>query len=302
MGKLFGTDGIRGIANETLTCDLAYRVGQATALCLSRVKGKAPTVVIGKDTRLSSDMLEGALLSGLCACGSTDLKKLQELVRQGYYDLGIAFDGDGDRCLIVDENGEVVDGDQILAICAGALRQEGRLPGNGFVATVMSNLGLRKYCQESGMELKTCPVGDRNVLEAMVENGMVLGGEQSGHVIFLDHMPTGDGQLTALKFLQIVCRTRKPVSRLAAAVTRYPQVLRNVPGPATLPEREALSASPVLRDAVAKAEASLAGEGRVLLRASGTEAMLRVMVEAPTEAAAENLAATLADTVENLQK
>ena len=449
MGKLFGTDGIRGIANETLTCDLAYRVGQATALCLSRVKGKAPTVVIGKDTRLSSDMLEGALLSGLCACGanavhlgvlptpavayltvfyhadagvmisashnpseyngiklfssegyklsdsleaeiealvlsgeplplasydtlgrileglpasdyyirhlastvedlsdlhvlidcangatattaqrlfnrynmdvriindrpdgrninaacgSTDLRKLQELVLQGYYDLGIAFDGDGDRCLIVDENGEVVDGDQILAICAGALRQEGRLPGNGFVATVMSNLGLRKYCQESGMELKTCPVGDRNVLEAMVENGMVLGGEQSGHVIFLDHMPTGDGQLTALKFLQIVCRTRKPVSRLAAAVTRYPQVLRNVPGPATLPEREALSASPVLRDAVAKAEASLAGEGRVLLRASGTEAMLRVMVEAPTEAAAENLAATLADTVENLQK
>ena len=448
MGKLFGTDGIRGVANETLDCRLAYRVGQAAAISLTKKPGVKPSVVIGKDTRISSDMLEGALIAGLTAsgcnvvrlgviptpgvayltvklhadagvvisashnpfehngikmfsgegfklsdaleeeieslilregelpvktgaalgqvmdgaftaeqyldhlastvgqlprmrvlidcangaasatarklfsrfalnvdyindtpngvninnhCGSTHIEMLAEKVREGGYALGLAFDGDADRCLAVDENGGLIDGDQIMAICADTLTKQGKLTGSGFVATVMSNIGLHKYCAEHGLRLLCAAVGDRNVLEMMQREGMALGGEQSGHIIFLEHMPTGDGQLAALQLLSILAQSGRRASELASAVTRYPQVLLNVRVGGN-DEKKAIMESPLLGEAIRKAEAGLGGNGRVLVRASGTEPLIRVMVEAGSEQTARETAETLVHAVENLQK
>ena len=448
MGKLFGTDGIRGVANETLDCRLAYRVGQAAAISLTKKPGVKPSVVIGKDTRISSDMLEGALIAGLTAsgcnvvrlgviptpgvayltvklhadagvvisashnpfehngikmfsgegfklsdaleeeieslilregelpvktgaalgqvmdgaftaeqyldhlastvgqlprmrvlidcangaasatarklfsrfalnvdyindtpngvninnhCGSTHIEMLAEKVREGGYALGLALDGDADRCLAVDENGGLIDGDQIMAICADTLTKQGKLTGSGFVATVMSNIGLHKYCAEHGLRLLCAAVGDRNVLEMMQREGMALGGEQSGHIIFLEHMTTGDGQLAALQLLSILAQSGRRASELASAVTRYPQVLLNVRVGGN-DEKKAIMESPLLGEAIRKAEAGLGGNGRVLVRASGTEPLIRVMVEAGSEQTARETAETLVHAVENLQK
>ena len=448
MGKLFGTDGLRGVANETLDCRLAYRVGQAAAISLTKKPGVKPSVVIGKDTRISSDMLEGALIAGLTAsgcnvvrlgviptpgvayltvklhadagvvisashnpfehngikmfsgegfklsdaleeeieslilregelpvktgaalgqvmdgaftaeqyldhlastvgqlprmrvlidcangaasatarklfsrfalnvdyindtpngvninnhCGSTHIEMLAEKVREGGYALGLAFDGDADRCLAVDENGGLIDGDQIMAICADTLTKQGKLTGSGFVATVMSNIGLHKYCAEHGLRLLCAAVGDRNVLEMMQREGMALGGEQSGHIIFLEHMTTGDGQLAALQLLSILAQSGRKASELASAVTRYPQVLLNVRVGGN-DEKKAIMESPLLGEAIRKAEAGLGGNGRVLVRASGTEPLIRVMVEAGSEQTARETAETLVHAVENLQK
>ena len=448
MGKLFGTDGIRGVANETLDCRLAYRVGQAAAISLTKKPGVKPSVVIGKDTRISSDMLEGALIAGLTAsgcnvvrlgviptpgvayltvklhadagvvisashnpfehngikmfsgegfklsdaleeeieslilregelpvktgaalgqvmdgaftaeqyldhlastvgqlprmrvlidcangaasatarklfsrfalnvdyindtpngvninnhCGSTHIEMLAEKVREGGYALGLAFDGDADRCLAVDENGGLIDGDQIMAICADTLTKQGKLTGSGFVATVMSNIGLHKYCAEHGLRLLCAAVGDRNVLEMMQREGMALGGEQTGHIIFLEHMTTGDGQLAALQLLSILAQSGRRASELASAVTRYPQVLLNVRVGGN-DEKKAIMESPLLGEAIRKAEAGLGGNGRVLVRASGTEPLIRVMVEAGSEQSARETAETLVHAVENLQK
>ncbi len=448
MGKLFGTDGIRGVANETLDTKLAYRVGQAAAISLKNEKAEKPFVVIGKDTRISSDMLEAALIAGLTACGcdvvrlgvaptpavayltvqlhadagivisashnpyehngikmfsaegfklsdelegnieslilqegdlpvctheklgivrdadgelelyldhlastvgelkplkvlfdcangassrtaralfsrfpiradyindkpngvnindrcgSTYMEMLSEKVREGGYDLGLAFDGDADRCLAVDENGCEVDGDKIMAICADTLTQQGKLQGNGFVATVMSNIGLHKYCKENDLRLLCAAVGDRNVLELMQKEGMCLGGEQSGHIIFLEHMTTGDGELSALQFLSIVSQSGKKVSELAGRIVRYPQVLKNV-RVSTNEEKKAIMASDDLKQAVQQAEQALAGNGRVLIRPSGTEPLVRVMVEAGTIGAAEEQTEHLLKAVENIQK
>ena len=448
MGKLFGTDGIRGVANETLDCRLAYRAGQAAAISLTKKPGVKPSVVIGKDTRISSDMLEGALIAGLTAsgcnvvrlgviptpgvayltvklhadagvvisashnpfehngikmfsgegfklsdaleeeieslilregelpvktgaalgqvmdgaftaeqyldhlastvgqlprmrvlidcangaasatarklfsrfalnvdyindtpngvninnhCGSTHIEMLAEKVREGGYALGLAFDGDADRCLAVDENGGLIDGDQIMAICADTLTKQGKLTGSGFVATVMSNIGLHKYCAEHGLRLLCAAVGDRNVLEMMQREGMALGGEQSGHIIFLEHMTTGDGQLAALQLLSILAQSGRRASELASAVTRYPQVLLNVRVGGN-DEKKAIMESPLLGEAIRKAEAGLGGNGRVLVRASGTEPLIRVMVEAGSEQSARETAETLVHAVENLQK
>ena len=448
MGKLFGTDGIRGVANETLDCRLAYRVGQAAAISLTKKPGVKPSVVIGKDTRISSDMLEGALIAGLTAsgcnvvrlgviptpgvayltvklhadagvvisashnpfehngikmfsgegfklsdaleeeieslilregelpvktgaalgqvmdgaftaeqyldhlastvgqlprmrvlidcangaasatarklfsrfalnvdyindtpngvninnhCGSTHIEMLAEKVREGGYALGLAFDGDADRCLAVDENGGLIDGDQIMAICADTLTKQGKLTGSGFVATVMSNIGLHKYCAEHGLRLLCAAVGDRNVLEMMQREGMALGGEQSGHIIFLEHMTTGDGQLAALQLLSILAQSGRRASELASAVTRYPQVLLNVRVGGN-DEKKAIMESLLLGEAIRKAEAGLGGNGRVLVRASGTEPLIRVMVEAGSEQTARETAETLVHAVENLQK
>ena len=440
MGKLFGTDGIRGVANETLTCHLAYRVGQAAAISLGSFDGKRPKVVIGKDTRISSDMLEAALLAGLTAsgcdavklgviptpavayltvrehadagivisashnpfehngikmfssrgfklsdeleanieslilqegelptkthgeigrisdgaglmdayldhlastvdglkpikvvfdcangaasatarklfsrfpleatylsadpdgvninngCGSTHLGKLAKAVVDGGYDLGLAFDGDADRCLAVDEKGKEIDGDQIMAVCAEYLTAQGKLRSEGFVATVMSNLGLHEFCRENGVGLVCTSVGDRNVLEKMNECGYKLGGEQSGHTIFTDYATTGDGQLTALQFLDVLARSGKKASELASVCPQYPQVLLNVAVSHERGVKDAIMASDALSAAIAEEEGKLSGEGRVLVRPSGTEALIRVMVEAKTEQiallAAENL-------------
>ena len=452
MGKLFGTDGIRGVVNAGLDADLAYRVGLAAATVLAKGKkpGEKPLVTIGKDTRISGDLLKGSLISGLCTagadvldlgtlptpgvawvtvdegadagivisashnpfehngikifngqgfklsdeleekiedivlfghnnvpmkthgeigkvsyvapkasedyidhleatidstlgglrilvdcangaasataarlfdrfsklrtdvinadpdgvnindkCGSTHIDSLAAMVKAGGYDIGIAFDGDADRCLAVDELGQLIDGDQIMAACGLDMMRRGKLPGSAVVATVMSNLGLHVYARENGMALECTSVGDRNVLERMVEKGYKLGGEQSGHMIFLDYATTGDGELTALQILALLKQSGKKASEVFGGCRRYPQVLVNIPV-ADNDTKKALMASPVLAQAVEREEAALAGAGRVLVRPSGTEALMRVMVEAGTQEAAGETARRLAQLIQEL--
>ena len=449
MGKLFGTDGIRGVVNDGLDATLAYKVGMAAAHVMTQEKGGGqPRFAIGKDTRISSDLLEGALIAGLCSagadvlhlgviptpavawvtvdtgcdagvvisashnpfehngikvfnsqgyklpdaleneieeiilsgreiplktggdlgrvrpgealteryidhlaasveddfaglrvvvdcangaasataprlfarfpklhadiihaspdgvninngCGSTHLGSLKEAVLAGGYDLGLAYDGDADRFLAVDERGEEIDGDQVMAACARVLQAEGALNGNTMVGTVMSNLGLHLFAKENGMELLCTPVGDRNVLEKMLEGDFVIGGEQSGHTIFRKYATTGDGQLTSLQFLQVLHRAGCPASELVSGCKRYPQVLINLPVESK-EKKEAIMAAPALWEAVSAQEAALAGKGRVLVRPSGTEALLRVMVEASSQEEAMASAESLADVIKNL--
>ena len=443
MGKLFGTDGIRGVVNDGLDAELAYKVGQAAACVLAREKGSGkPVFTIGKDTRISSDLLEGALVAGLCSagadvlhlgviptpavawvttdvgadagimvsashnpfehngikifngqgfklsdaleeeietlilsstafprkthqdigkvfhihdkacldyidhlastvrdslaglrilvdcangaasatapalfdrfdklrtdcvnadpdgvninanCGSTHLERLKAMVKAGDYDLGIAFDGDADRCLFSDENGEEIDGDQVLAMCGSDLMRQGKLPGNTVVATVMSNIGLHAYAKANSLSVLCTSVGDRNVLEQMQAGGFVLGGEQSGHTIFLDYATTGDGELTALQVLQLLSRSGKKASELTAGCKRFPQRLINitVDGNAA---KERIMCSDWLAQGIKEQEAILGEKGRVLVRASGTEALVRVMVEAAEDKTALECAEAL---------
>jgi len=451
MGKLFGTDGIRGVVNSGLDAELAYKVGLAAALVLTEEKkGERPVFTIGKDTRISCDLLKGALVAGLCSagadildlgtiptpavawatvnagadagivisashnpfehngikifngkgfklsdaleerieetiltgtnkiprqthedigkvsyvadkvsdayidhlvstvdsdlcglrilvdcangasyttaarlfdrfpnlqtdvinadpdgvninasCGSTHMESLCAMVKAGGDDLGLAFDGDADRCLAVDEKGRVVDGDQIIAICGRALKEKGKLNGNTVVATVMSNLGLHLFAKEQEISMVCTDVGDRNVLERMLADGFVLGGEQSGHIIFLEHATTGDGQLAALQLLSIVHESGKKISALAAVCKQYPQVLINVPV-ADSKAKSSIMASPELHKAVVEEEKHLEGEGRVLVRPSGTEALIRVMEEAKTSSSAKEIGEKLANMIKNL--
>jgi phosphoglucosamine mutase len=224
--------------------------------------------------------------------GSTHIDGLRKAVLDAGADAGFAFDGDADRCLAVDAAGEVVDGDQIMGLLALALRDAGRLAEDTLVATVMSNLGLRRAMQEAGIALRTTAVGDRYVLEEMKAGGFSLGGEQSGHVIMSDHATTGDGTLTALHVAQRMAATGRPLADLAGLVTRFPQVLLNVPG-----VDKGRCDDPELLAAVAAEEASLGDTGRVLLRSSGTEPLVRVMVEAPTAERASAVAERLAGVV-----
>jgi len=225
--------------------------------------------------------------------GSTHLDRLRDAVREHGAHAGVALDGDADRCLAVDAHGEVVDGDQILAVLALALREAGRLPRDTAVVTVMSNLGFRLAMAREGVTVVETAVGDRYVLEAMKAGGFGLGGEQSGHVIFSEYATTGDGTLTALQLLARVAATGKPLDELAAVMDRLPQVLLNVRGV----DRGGVDGCAPLQEAVAAAESELGATGRVLLRPSGTEPVVRVMVEAPDEAQADAVAGRLADVV-----
>ena len=450
MGKLFGTDGIRGVVGENLTADMAFRVGQAVATVLKEDKGSRPTVVIGKDTRVSSDMLESALVAGICSvggdvkpvgtiptpavaylavrekadagivisashnpyehngikvfsgegyklsdaveerieahilsdapmaqvtrgdigrchhgsealrkeyidfvastiesdlsglnilcdcangassttapalfarfkaktdfihtepdgvninngCGSTHLEKLASAVVAGGYDIGVAFDGDADRCLLVDENGQTIDGDKVMAVCATDMKRRGVLNGDTIVATVMSNLGLHEFCRNHGLNLVCTAVGDRNVLEEMLRHDYRIGGEQSGHTIFTALETTGDGEVTALQFLQVLAASGKKASELAACCATYPQVLVNVEVPHSGGVKEKIMASDALKEAVKQEEDALGGEGRVLVRPSGTEALIRVMVEAKTEEIASDVAQRLVNFIKSLK-
>jgi phosphoglucosamine mutase len=226
-------------------------------------------------------------------CGSTHLEPLKEAVLANGADLGIAHDGDADRCLAVDAAGNEVDGDEIMAILALAMRENGTLAGDTLVATVMSNLGLRLASRREGIHLIETKVGDRYVVEALRHGGYTLGGEQSGHVLLPEHATTGDGTLTALHLMARMAATGKPLAELAAVLTKLPQVLVNVP----VADRGAASAAPEVLDAVRLAEAELGELGRVLLRPSGTEQLVRVMVEAPSEDAASDIAHRIADLV-----
>ena len=228
--------------------------------------------------------------------GSTWIGSLAEAVTAHGADAGIAHDGDADRCLAVDARGQVVDGDQILALLAISLRDTGRLAGGTVVTTVMANLGFRKAMAEAGIEVVEVPVGDRYVLEAMREGQFVLGGEQSGHLILLDHATTGDGLLTGLQLLAVMARTGRPLHELAQVMTRYPQVLVNVP----VEDKAEVAASADLAAAVSAARSELGASGRVLVRPSGTEQAVRVMVEALDGGQAKRVAGALADTVRDL--
>ncbi|MBT2249745.1 phosphoglucosamine mutase [Arthrobacter sp. BHU FT2] len=225
--------------------------------------------------------------------GSTHLGPLKEAVLQRRADLGIAHDGDADRCLAVDHEGNEVDGDQIMAILAVALKKAGKLKDDVLVATVMSNLGLKIALRDAGISVRETAVGDRYVLESMREGGFNLGGEQSGHVIFSDHATTGDGVLTGLQLAAQLALTGKSLKDLAAVMTKLPQVLINVKGV----DRTRVKSSDVLAQAVAAAEAALGETGRVLLRPSGTEPVVRVMVEAADEETAQSIAEHLAQVV-----
>ncbi len=225
--------------------------------------------------------------------GSTHLGPLQAAVVEHRADLGIAHDGDADRCLAVDAQGRVIDGDQIMAILALALKNRGRLTDDTLVVTVMSNLGLKRAMADHGVHLIETKVGDRYVLEALAEHRLALGGEQSGHIIFSEHATTGDGILTGLQLAAEMARTGRSLAELADVMTVFPQVLVNVRGV----DRTALEGDAVIAAAVAAEEAALGDSGRVLLRASGTEPMVRVMVEAADQATAEQVAERLADVV-----
>jgi phosphoglucosamine mutase len=227
------------------------------------------------------------------ACGSTHMEDLAEAVRAHGAHAGIAHDGDADRCLAVDENGDLVDGDHILAILASAMDRSGALVESTVVATVMANLGFKHAMSASGITVVETGVGDRYVLEAMRSGGFVLGGEQSGHVVMSKHATTGDGLLTALHLLAEMARSGQPLSVLAAQVRKLPQVLINVTGV----DRTGLDDCVPVQEAVARAEAELGEGGRVLLRPSGTEPVIRVMVEAMTEDQAARVSAELADVV-----
>jgi phosphoglucosamine mutase len=251
-------------------------------------------------SRAGADVITvGAEPDGLninAGCGSTSLGVLSAAVIEHGADAGIAHDGDADRCLAVDAAGQIIDGDQILAVLALALKDAGRLAANTVVATVMSNVGFRHAMQAAGIEVVQTPVGDRYLIAAMLDGKYVLGGEQSGHIIMLDHATTGDGLLTGLQFLAEAVRQDKPVAELASVMTRYPQVLITVPGV----DKAQVASSAVLADAVAAAEAELGDAGRVLVRPSGTEPAVRVMVEAERSDQAQRLAGQLADTIKHV--
>ncbi|MGI5891629.1 MAG: phosphoglucosamine mutase [Bacillota bacterium] len=426
MGKVFGTDGVRGKANDSLTPELAFELGRVAASVLTRHnKNKNAKIIIGKDTRISGDMLEAALAAGICstgatavllgviptpgvamlcrelkadagavisashnpfgdngikffagtgyklpdevedkiegllfnsgsiarpidghvgrieyyhdaaglyaqllkeaqpvdlsgmkivvdpsngaasaiagplfshmgaeviaifdrpdgcninnACGSTHPEALmQEVIKQQAH-IGIALDGDADRMIAVDEKGNLVDGDQILAICAADLQNKGRLTNNTLVATMMSNIGLTLAMTSLGIKVEETQVGDRYVLEKMQQISAVLGGEQSGHIIFADHNTTGDGLASALYLLSVMRQSGKPLSELAAIMQKLPQILYNVP----VVKKDGWQEDIDIYSAYQKAQAELAGKGRVILRPSGTEQLLRVMVEGP---------------------
>jgi phosphoglucosamine mutase len=439
MPRLFGTDGVRGVANVDLTGELAYALGRASVVALNERGTLRPRVLIGRDTRSSGEFLEAALAAGICSaggdvarlgilptpavahlvvadgghagavisashnpaeyngiklfsregyklpdrvedeiermvregdgprpqggdigrisddaeaaeryvefvtgsagtlaglrlvvdcangaafhvgpealrrlgaevvaindepngqninagCGATDPEVVARAVVEHRADAGVAFDGDADRALFADADGNVVDGDQVLAAAALSLREEGRLKGDTVVSTVMANLGFRRAMDEAGVRFLETKVGDRYVLEEMLSSGAVLGGEQSGHVIFLEDSTTGDGVLTAARFLSIAVARGTTVAGLAGAMQRFPQVLLNV----EVRDRDALEGAGDVWSVVWDAERELGERGRILVRPSGTEMLVRVMVEAPTEATAREHAERVAAVV-----
>ncbi|MDD6088844.1 MAG: phosphoglucosamine mutase [Desulfovibrionaceae bacterium] len=227
-------------------------------------------------------------------CGSLFPETVAAKVRETRADIGLALDGDADRLIVVDEKGNILDGDQIMAICALDLMQQGRLPGNLLVSTVMSNMALEVFMKEHGGNLIRTPVGDRHVVEAMRRHNALLGGEQSGHLVFREYSTTGDGLLAALQLLRIMCRKKSPLSQLAGLLQPYPQVLINVRVSQKPPIEECQS----VMDAVRRVEKELDGRGRVLLRYSGTEPLCRVMVEGENAEHVKKLAEDLAKIVE----
>ena len=246
---------------------------------------------LGVDTIVIGDHPDGRNIN--LRSGSTHPERLSQVVVEKHCALGVAFDGDGDRAIFVDGAGQVVNGDAVLLMCARQLQREGRLSGNAVVATVMSNLGLQVALAESGIGIVRCPVGDKYVMEEMIARGLSLGGEQSGHIIFSDYLFTGDGLCTALNVLRTVALSGRTLADLANDLVTFPQVLLNV----RVREKVDLGAVPAVADAIARVEQRLNSEGRLLVRYSGTEPLLRVMLEGRDEHEVRTWAQEIADAV-----
>ena len=286
LSTLPGPAGDKPLAGLRVVVDCAHGAAYDLAPRMLRRAG-AEVVTIGVEPD-GDNINEG--------CGSTHLGTLKAAVIAHGADAGIAHDGDADRCLAVDADGQVIDGDQIIAVLAFALKDAGALAGNTVVVTVMANLGLRLALRDAGITVVETPVGDRYLVAAMREGKFVLGGEQSGHVILLDYATTGDGLLTSLHLLATAAGRGQPLGELAKVMTRYPQVLISIPGV----DKSLVASSPALAGAVAAAQAELGDSGRVLVRPSGTEPLVRVMVEAVDPGQAQQQADTLAATVRSL--
>ena len=286
LSTLPGPAGDKPLAGLRVVVDCAHGAAYDLAPRMLRRAG-AEVVTIGVEPD-GDNINEG--------CGSTHLGTLKAAVLAHGADAGIAHDGDADRCLAVDADGQVIDGDQIIAVLAFALKDAGALAGNTVVVTVMANLGLRLALRDAGITVVETPVGDRYLVAAMREGKFVLGGEQSGHVILLDYATTGDGLLTSLHLLATAAGRGQPLGELAKVMTRYPQVLISIPGV----DKSLVASSPALAGAVAAAQAELGDSGRVLVRPSGTEPLVRVMVEAVDPGQAQQQADTLAATVRSL--
>ena len=226
-------------------------------------------------------------------CGSTHIESLQKYVKEQHLDCGFAYDGDADRCLAVDENGELVDGDKIMFICGKYRNECGKLSDHTIVSTVMSNLGLKKACEREGMKTVQTQVGDKYVCENMMENGYDVGGEQSGHIIFMKHATTGDGILTSLMLMGVMLEKKRSLGSLAGEITLYPQLLKNV----RVADKKQAQENGAVRAEVEKVAAALGSDGRILVRESGTEPLIRVMVEAETEELCETYADQVIDVI-----
>lgn len=226
-------------------------------------------------------------------CGSTHPDQLASVVRQGGHRLGVAFDGDGDRAIFVDHTGRIVDGDAVMLLCARHMQSQGRLNGDAVVATVMSNIGLEIALKDSGIELVRCPVGDKYVMEEMLKRNISIGGEQSGHIIFSEHLFTGDGIATALAVLRVMADTGRELADLASQLVTYPQVLVNV----RVRQKADLRQVPAIAEAMERVETRLAGQGRLLVRYSGTEPLLRIMIEGRDQREIQAWAREIADRV-----
>ena len=230
-------------------------------------------------------------------CGSTHLNMLKKYVLENKCNLGIAYDGDGDRCLAIDENGNEIDGDKLLAVISNYMKEKGTLKKDSVVATVMSNLGLKKYAEENNINCIQTKVGDRYVLEEMLKNGYNIGGEQSGHIIFLDYNPTGDGILTSLMLIKVMLEKQKTASELCKIINIYPQVLINAK--VASDKKEEYKTDPEIKEAIEKLEAEFSGNGRVLIRPSGTEPLVRVMLEGENQDYIQKKAEELAKLIES---
>ncbi len=229
-------------------------------------------------------------------CGSTHIEQLQDFVKQEGLDVGFAYDGDADRCVAVDERGKVVDGDLILYVCGKYMKEIGQLKDDMIVTTVMSNLGLYKACDRVGLKYQKTKVGDKYVYENMMENGYRLGGEQSGHIIFSKHATTGDGILTSLKMMEVILEKKATLGMLTSEVEIYPQLLKNL----RVRDKKAVLAHPKVQAAVKEVEEALGADGRILVRESGTEPLLRVMVEAATQELCEKYVSKVIEAMESV--
>jgi phosphoglucosamine mutase len=230
-------------------------------------------------------------------CGSTHMQDLLEFVPANKCDCGFAFDGDADRCLAVDENGDLIDGDKLIAIAAKAYKDGGKLKNNSVVVTVMSNLGFFHFATKNGIDTVAANVGDRYVLEKMLEKDYIIGGEQSGHIIFLEHSTTGDGQLSAAKILEIIVNSGKKLSELSSVMEKFPQVMINIQISAK--DREVWKNDFIITGLIEKYEETLGDSGRILVRESGTEPLIRVMIEGKDFKQINQMAMKIADTIKS---